>query len=174
MSLVKSVNWTILIGFFLIVAVFGGGAYLFLSKNDMIPTTPLSEVDLADGTLPGEGDVVLAEDQNAGWDINVSVIKLQKPGFVVLHRANDLGKPGAILGASTLLDGELSDFALRLDAPAYDNDTLFAMLHYDDGDGTFDSELDSPVLDALENPVMIEFKALPAGYETPNVEEESL
>lgn len=56
------------------------------------------------------------------------------PGYVVIHR-DDNGSPGAVVGSSGLVS---DSFETRVEYNSTGASTFWAMLHHDDGDGTYE------------------------------------
>ena len=128
----------------LIVAAGVGMAFLFLIKTEKF--NPAGD---SAGLIVGKNAIYVAE-QVPSQIVSVTVVRLEKPGFVVIHEdANAV--PGKILGASNLLmAGETKDSPqIALSRPTVDGETIYAMLHFDDGNGVFDAAKDRPVLDAI-------------------------
>jgi len=69
-------------------------------------------------------------------NVVVTRLFLDKPGYIVIHKVVD-GKPGPVIGNSDLLEGDNSNVNVKvLD---YENENeLIAMLHYDDGDRSYE------------------------------------
>ncbi len=101
-------------------------------------------------------NAIYVSEQAPGERVSISMVRLEKPGFVVIHE-DDGGAPGKILGTSQLLSaGENQDIAqILLSRPTQDGETLYAMLHIDDGNGIFDAAKDKPAVDPVgKEPVM--------------------
>ncbi len=106
-------------------------------------------------------NAIYVDDQLPGRSVSIAMVRLEKPGFVVIHEDN-AGKPGKFLGISGALPmGETKKaIPIGLSRMTKDGETLYAMLHLGDGDGVFDSAKDKPVLDSLSGqPVMMIFTA---------------
>ena len=102
-------------------------------------------------------NAVVVTESSAGKIITVAKVKLEAPGYVVVHEGKT-GSPGAILGYSKLLpEGEEMDVVVGLASAVADGEALYAMLHLDNGDGKFDAKSDMPAKDNLGNPVMMRF-----------------
>ena len=89
--------------------------------------------------------------------VSVALVHLASPGFVVIHEDN-AGAPGKILGQSDALGaGEIKNLPpIALSRSTKDGETLYVMLHFDDGDRVFDAVKDKPALDAVaDEPVMM-------------------
>lgn len=109
------------------------------------------------GLVIGRNAIYVA-DQAPSEHVAVGFVVLENPGFVVIHEEQG-GEPGAILGRSALIGaGEANDLPpVLLSREARDGETLFVMLHRDDGDGAFDPVKDVPVRDTGDNPLMMQF-----------------
>ncbi|MBI5134076.1 MAG: hypothetical protein HZA81_01700 [Candidatus Taylorbacteria bacterium] len=124
--------------------------FVAMGKNDAS-----NEVSTTAGFRVG-ANAINVNTQAAGGKINVSFAVLEKGGFVAIHEAV-AGEPGRIVAASALLKaGESSDISIQLAERSEVGERYIAMLHTDDGNGTFDETADTPV---IENggPIMIEF-----------------
>jgi hypothetical protein len=89
-----------------------------------------ASVNVADQSVV-DGAVVVAEVVSPG------------AGWIVVH-ADEAGAPGPIIGQTAVEAGANADVSVTIDADAA-TDTLYAMLHEDDGDGEFDSAKDKSV-----------------------------
>ena len=75
----------------------------------------------------------------------IDSLYLDKPGYVVIHKDVE-GKPGPVIGNSDLISGEKTNFKVTIDATQAGS-RVFAMLHYDNGDGKYTSlDEDKPVV----------------------------
>lgn len=106
-------------------------------------------VDDSSGLIIRNSAIYVAE-QKPGDRVLVSLVRLEKPGFVVIHE-DAAGNPGKILGVSSLLPkGETKNLlAVTLYRATKDGETIYAMLYFDNGDGAFDDINDKPVLDSV-------------------------
>ena len=147
---------TILILVILIVAAIIGAAFLFPRETGERETSESGVTGESAGLIVKENAIYVAE-QAPSNIVSVAVVRLEKPGFVVIHEdANSA--PGKILGASGLLmAGETKDsLQIVLSRPTVDEETVYAMLHFDDGDRTFDATQDRSVFDSMTGePVMM-------------------
>lgn len=143
--------------FFAFVIILGiiAGIYIFLYSPQK--TEKKSETaNLSSGLVVGKNSIYVA-DQAPGRSILVSVVNFEKPGFVVIHE-DDNGVLGKIIGASRLLlSGEAKNLdPISLERETRDGETIYAMIHLDNGDGKFDSTVDKPAIDSEANePVMM-------------------
>lgn len=149
----------------IIVALIIGIATSLLWRT-RLPNGPISgpsgsqekeRVEAPSGLVIGRSAIYVS-DQAPSEHIAVGFVVLEQPGFVVIHEEGQ-GAPDAILGVSSLVGaGEVSDLPpIPLSRATRDGETLFAMLHADDGDGAFDPAKDSPVRDAGGEPLMMQF-----------------
>ena len=138
-----------------LLVVLGLGYYLIKGRTQTPATTEVATEETA--TVPGEKNLVLVSDYTAGKTVTVARVVLEKPGYVMIHE-DASGKPGAIIGTSTLLSaGESTDVVVNLKRAGKDEEVLYAMLHMDDGDGKFVATTDLPVTDSQGNVVMMNF-----------------
>ncbi len=114
------------------------------------------------GTTSGlfvSANAIYVADQMPARTVAVAVVRLAQPGFVAIHQDVN-GMPGKILGVSgLLLAGETKNLPpIALSRETANDETFFAMLHRDDGDGTFDEAKDAPAPDSTTGePVMMMF-----------------
>ncbi len=136
-----------------IVTIALGTAFFF--RGDSTKPTPTGD---SVGLIVGRNAIYVAE-QSPSRIVSVAVVRLEKVGFVVIHEDN-AGKSGKILGASGALPaGETKNLTpITISRTTVDGETLYAMIHLDDGDGTFDATKDEPAQDSLGGePVMMIF-----------------
>ena len=137
---------------FVIIVAVVVGAVLFFGGSREGSDPPNDSTGLVIGT-----NAIYVAEQAPSRTLAVAVVRLEKPGFVVVHE-DVAGITGGILGASGLLTaGETNNPAsIPLSRLTQDGETLYAMLHLDDGDGIFDSVKDKPALDSVDAlPVMM-------------------
>jgi hypothetical protein len=101
------------------------------------------------GFVIGANAIYVAE-QGPSQTLSVALVRLEKPGFVAIHE-DAAGAVGGILGVSGVLPaGETNNLEpIPLSRLTRDGETLYIMLHFDDGDGIFDAVKDKPVLDPV-------------------------
>lgn len=145
-------NLLIVVGLVIIVVVIASA----LSAGNKPAPTPVSDGNSA-GLIVGDNAIYVAE-QAPGQSASVGVARLAQPGFVVIHE-DQAGAPGAILGQSGLLAaGESENVSITLTRATQDQETLYAMIHLDNGDGSFDPAQDVPATDSTGGgPVMMMF-----------------
>ncbi len=132
------------------------GAFFFLRNDRNAPSQTGGSTGFIVGT-----NAIYVDEPLPGRSVSIAMARLEKPGFVVIYEDN-AGKPGKILGTSGALPtGETKKITpIGLSRMTKDGETLYAMLHLDDGDGVFDSAKDKPALDSLNGqPVMMIFTA---------------
>lgn len=99
-------------------------------------------------------------DQNVMGKVTLLSAALKESGYVVIHK-EEKGKPGKIIGISPILGtGLYSNKALPLTEDVMPGDILYAMLHSDNGDDTFNPAEDSPVTDDEGIVIMRSFMAI--------------
>ena len=114
---------------------------LFFYKNFRPKTEDSSRV-----LQVGENIIYVAE-QKPGSSVSVDFASMIKEGYVVIYD-NDNGRFGKIIGNSKVLPkGESSNISIGLIRPTINGEFLFAMLHEDNGDGTFSPNIDVPLRD---------------------------
>ena len=135
-----------------IIVVMAGAALFLLGDMKQSDTGGNSS-----GLVVGKNAIYVAE-QVPSRNVLVAVVHLEDLGFVVIHE-DASGVPGTILGTSGLLAaGETKSPAamILLSRVTKDGETIYAMLHLDDGDGVFDAEKDKPAKDSMGGePVMM-------------------
>ena len=96
------------------------------------PTPAPARVDVIE-TKPS---IAVDEQKVENDNVVVTRLFLDKPGYVVIHKVAD-GKPGAVIGNSGILNGVNSN--VNVEISDYENENeLIAMLHYDDGDSSYE------------------------------------
>lgn len=125
------------------IALLGGGCVNKLSKK----TVPTLSVAIADQKLSGNSEIM------------IDSASITDDGWVVIHAITD-GRPGAMLGYTSLLKGAGADIKVAIDKIKV-TPNLMAMLHYDRGEkGVFEFPgADGPVIKD-QRVIMQEFKLL--------------
>lgn len=95
---------------------------------------------------------VIVRDQLSGdGTVLVEQVVMLEPGFLVLH-ADDGGEPGDVLAHTTLEPGVSGAIEMQVPGDYWSRQerlvTLWAVIHFDDGDGEFDPE-DDPMARSL-------------------------
>ena len=118
---------------------------LFVRADNEGSDTPQDSAGLVIGA-----NVIYVAEQAPLRTLSVALVRLEKPGFVVVHE-DVAGAVGGILGTSGVLPaGETNNLeSIPLSRLTRDGETLYVMLHLDDGDGIFNAVKDKPVLDAI-------------------------
>lgn len=126
------------------LALLGGGCVNKLNKKDMAPALSIS---ISEQKLSGNNEIV------------VNSASITDDGWVVVHAMTD-GRPGAVLGYTSLLKGTGADIKVTIDKTKV-TPNLTAMLHYDRGEkGVFEFPgADGPVIKD-QQVIMQEFKLL--------------
>jgi len=131
----------------------------FLKKNVIEQEEQVDEV-MEEVIVPS----ISVPEQAGGANVFIGSATLPDGGYVVIHKDLE-GKPGAIIGISEFLsEGTTSNFLIDLDEEAVDGDSLFAMLHIDDGDRSFAFPgADIPVANIEGNIVLTKFGIVDEG-----------
>lgn len=120
------------------------------------PQAPVvTQVESPTTVLPSNSVSVSA--QKAGKVATVSAT-LGESGYVVIHEETD-GKPAKVIGnLSVLPSGSYNNLTVNLTRASKDGENLYAMLHLDDGDGTYGfPDEDFPIKDEQGNVVLVKF-----------------
>lgn len=95
--------------------------------------------------------VISVSDQKPGSSVLVGRVSMIKAGYVVIYENNN-GKPGNIIGNSKILpEGESTNISVTLTKVTADGESLFAVLHGDNGDNAFYPNIDVPLRDQDNN-----------------------
>jgi len=100
------------------------------------PTTQPSVIESAEEVAETKPSITVDELKIENDNIVITRLFLDKPGYVVIHKVVD-GKPGLVIGNSELLDGVNSNVNIKV-SNYEDENELIAMLHYDDGDRSYE------------------------------------
>ena len=102
-------------------------------------------------------DSIFVANQKPGRFVNVGRAALSKKGFVAIHQ-EEAGAPGAIIGFSSLLNPvESKNISVTLNRKSVVGENLYAMIHWDNSNGTFNPAEDMPAKDKDGNVVMAKF-----------------
>lgn len=143
----KSIYWVIGIIAVIVIAVLG---WMYLGKKGETPIeeTPEEQVGV---------DSIFMVDQKPGRFVNVSEIKFSKKGFAVIHE-DQAGAPGKDIGNSNLLSaGTSRNISVTLSRRSIAGESMYGMLHWDNGDGVYNVNTDLPARDKSGNAVQIKF-----------------
>ena len=102
-------------------------------------------------------DSIFVANQRPGRFVNVGRATLSKKGYVAIHQ-EEAGAPGAIIGFSSLLNAvESKNFSVTLNRKSVVGESLYAMIHWDNGSGSFNPSEDTAATDKDGNLVMVKF-----------------
>lgn len=91
----------------------------------------------------------------------VDFASLSVPGFLVIQKS-DNGAAGEIIGISPfLVTGLTEQIEINLSITTQDDQTFYATLYFDNGDGLFKEGMDLPVMDASGSPLYQLFSTSP-------------
>jgi len=147
-------NKTIIIFTVVVLVAIAGlfAANAFLKKN-VVGIDSRQNIGTQENLAPS----IVVPEQAGGKNIFIESVTLEDNGYVVIHEDND-GNPGQIIAVSGLLPvGIRNNFLMDIDKEVFEGDSLFAMIHTDDGDGIFDAALDAPAKDTDGNIVLVGF-----------------
>lgn len=133
-----------------------GGAEVKQEETKKPEGAQEQEGDVAAVMLEGKNAINVEADQPVGGTIAVGLAVLEKPGFVVIHEDAN-GAPGKIIAKSALLPAGQNQ-NLAVDVKVEDEVYYWAMLHADDGDGTFNASTDAPIKDSRGSAIMMRFE----------------
>jgi len=136
-----------------VIGIFIGGGSMVLWLSDK------PSVEIPDTAVTATSESIFAivvADQNAGIEVHIKEVTLQKTGWVAIHESQD-GSPGTVLGAQLFDVGTHSGIVdlLRGTAPG---SIYYAVLHDEDGDRAFNLRKDLPLTDRMGNQIMVEFR----------------
>jgi hypothetical protein len=104
---------------------------------------------------------VLDQELTNPLEVNIASVTAAADGYIVIHEADENGElvVAPAIGFAAVSQGENSNVRVTLDREAVDGETLFAMLHTEDGgNDTYDGPADdAPVLGEDGNPIAPDF-----------------
>ncbi|MEK7084647.1 MAG: hypothetical protein AAB932_05415 [Patescibacteria group bacterium] len=130
--------------------------------GSLVHDVPESDVPATGGTVPAgfarlEPNAIYVADQLPGTEFIITIVNLASPGYVVIHESEG-GKPGAVIGASALIENpESKNVNVSLSRSAKDGEEFIAMLHTEKDVVGFDPATDLPVRDASDNAMYMVF-----------------
>jgi len=146
-------NIIILAGVVILIAV--GGWYY--TRSPQVVDTVSESMEEPVVAEPVVTDGVLASNQAAGDIVAVESAVFTKPGYIVIHQDAE-GSPGPVIGNSDLLSGSNQNVSVTLSRASLVGENLYAMLHFDNGDGVYEFPGDDlPARDAEGNVVLMKF-----------------
>lgn len=135
-----------------------GIAFVLKSKTKPKSTTMTSDGTTVEEPVMMGGNSLSMQDTTPGDTVTLANVTLDDPGYIVIH-ADANGSPGEVIGHSDLLsEGENSNVVINLDRSSSNGETLYAMVHNDNGDGQYEFPgADNPAVDDDGNTVMVSF-----------------
>ena len=107
----------------------------------------MMEADTMMMSAPVSGDTFQISTQAPGDTVVVDFASLEQAGYLVIQAYTEEG-PGEVLGTSPLLAaGMIEQVQITLNVTTEPDQTFFAVLYHDDGDGLFSPEADMMVYD---------------------------
>ena len=102
-------------------------------------------------------DSIFVANQKPGRFVNVGRAALSKKGFVTIHQ-EEAGAPGAIIGFSSPLNPvESKNLSVTLNRKSVVGESFYAMIHWDNSNGTFNPAEDAAATDKNGDIVMAKF-----------------
>ena len=138
----------------IVVVVIGIFVWRYFSSK----TVPNEQVGgEQNGQVVGLEDSIFVANQKPGRFVNVGRAALSKKGFVAIHQ-EEAGAPGAIIGFGSLLNtGESKNFSVTLNRKSVVGESFYAMIHWDNSNGTFNPAEDAAATDKNGDIVMAKF-----------------
>ena len=101
---------------------------------------------------------ITVSNQAAATSVTIDSASLTKPGYIVIHELKN-GIVGPAIGHSPRYNtGALKKTSVVLNRPSVSGETLYAMLHDDDGNGSYEFPGDdTPTLDSTGEVVVAPF-----------------
>jgi len=146
-SAISNGMWKIILVLSLFLILGSMFAYQYFSAK----TEDISQVSQA------ENSIIYIAGQKTGFSVSVDHVSMAKKGYVVIYD-NDNGKLGKIIGNSKILpEGESRNVIISLLRMTINGESLFAVLHEDNGDNAFYPDIDTPFYDQDGNIMYILF-----------------
>lgn len=114
----------------------------------------------SDEDTPDFGSVTVSDQAaDPANQVTIGSVVSVGSGFIVIHE-NGGGSPGPVIGHVAVADGANSDVVVTLDRDATNGETLFAMLHIDEGtSGTYEFPgSDGPATDSEGAVIVVPFE----------------
>lgn len=145
-------------GIIVAIVVAGAFGYLLGSRaggvSDTIDSAAGKEDILDLGAVLLGTTSISVGDNKPGLMIALSRVSLENDAWIAIHEDQE-GIPGKILGAKRYRKGTTEETSIELLRQTAAG-TYYAMVHTDDGNGTFDHTKDTPVLEN-GSPVAVKF-----------------
>lgn len=134
------VGLIIVVAVILIIALFVRGQSQKQQQVSPVITPQEVATESAEATEgAGFGDSsIAASDQSAGNTVTIDTATFTKPGYIVVHEQKGLEADKPIGQSVLYLPGTVADVSVKLNRPSKAGETLYVMLHDDDGDGTYE------------------------------------
>ena len=161
----KKNNMMWAVGGVIVILIIVALAYFFnqnqSTQEPISDASPSSEEAIEeDGdALEKEDSSVDASDQLAGSSVAIDSATLIAPGYIVIHEEVS-GAFGPVIGSSELYEaGTFKDVSVTLDRSSVSGETLYAMLHDDDGNSEYEFPgADAPTTNKTGEVVVLPFE----------------
>lgn len=127
-------------------------------ENPIVTPTEIVE-EATEGAQIATESAVLTSDQTVGSSVTITSATFAKPGYVVIHQQKG-AEVESVIGQSKLYQaGTYANVKVTLTRPSIAGETLYTMLHDDDGDGTYEFPgPDAPTQNKAGQVVITSFK----------------
>ena len=150
----KAVLWIV------ILVIVLGGIYWAMS-NKAPEVAPVVEpvvapvvVEPTPAPEPEVANTLVLADVKAGKEVMVSSVTLNQDGSIVIHKQVK-GAPGTVIGTLTLKKGSYTDQKVALNEAVKVGDTIYPMLHPDNGDGKYVAEEEGTPLNGADGKAVV-------------------
>lgn len=111
--------------------------------------------------IVGENELEIVDQVVGTRTVTAASVFLENPGYIAIHGSLADGTPGAVLGSSELLPaGQSRNVSIPLSSGLVADRDYIAMLHIDNGDGTFNAAADLAARDSGGNEVRTTFESV--------------
>ena len=153
-------NTMMIVGAIIIIAII---AFVFISQNNktqqstQVAASPAAEEVMEEKMEKDSSIEAIA--QPADSSVTVDSASFVAPGYIVIHEQVD-GAPGPVIGSSALYEaGSFQDVSVALDRESVSGETLYAMLHDDDGNAEYEFPgPDAPTTNEAGDVVVLPFE----------------
>lgn len=133
-------------------------AVVLIRQNRSQPTA-LSSPSPIETQVTIKDSSILVSNQPSGESVSIDSATLVNPGYIVIHEQKD-GELGPVIGNSPLFEaGTFENVSVDLDRLSIAGETLYAMLHDDDGNAQYEFPgADVPTLNSAQEVVVLPFE----------------
>jgi len=145
-------NKMVLVGLVIVIAVL---AFVVLGRGDNTQESTESNGESMTDEAMVDSSVAVSS-QAVGSSLTIDSAVFVKPGYIVIHEQVD-GAPGPVIGNSVLYTADTyENVSVDLGRESVSGETLYAMLHDDDGDSEYVFPgADEPTVDSAGDVVLM-------------------